>query len=189
MEEFLQTCGYIASYFGTILEGEILLITAVVTAKMGYMNIYGALTAVFAGAYTRDWMTFLLARKKGKEIIEKKPKLQAKLSKVNNWMIKNPELLLSVYRLLFGFATVIVLLAGTSNLSMKKFGILSAISCALWTMVYGSLAYFCADALLSNIEFVSQNKGYVIAGLSMIGLGYWFFVKRKELKLSLKNIK
>jgi len=83
MEELLQTCGYLASYLGTLIEGEILLLTTALSAKMGYMNFYGAMIFAFLGAYTRDWLTFLLARKSGNSIIEKKPALKAKLTKVS----------------------------------------------------------------------------------------------------------
>ncbi len=53
MEELFQTCGYIASFIGTFIEGEIFLTTSVVAAKMGYMKLYGALAAAWAGAYAR----------------------------------------------------------------------------------------------------------------------------------------
>jgi len=186
MEELLQSCGYLASYMGTLLEGEILLLASVVAAKMGYMNFIGALAALFAGAYTRDWATFLLARKSGRQIIEKKPKLKAKLSRVSQWMEKNPVLLLSTYRLLFGFVTVVVVLAGVSNIPMKKFGLLSAISNLIWVIVYGSLGYFCAEEMLANIEWVGGHKALIVSILAGAGLLYWFFIKRKEISFTSK---
>jgi len=182
MEELLQTCGYLASYLGTLIEGEILLLTTALSAKMGYMNFYGAMIFAFLGSYTRDWLTFLLARKSGKSIIEKKPALKAKLAKVSNIMDKNPTLILGTYRLMYGFVTIIVLMAGISGVSLKKFGILSAISNALWVTIIGGLGYFCAEAMIHQIDVLSENKGIVLGVLATIGLLYWFFVKRKEIK-------
>lgn len=178
----MQTCGYIVSYFGAILEGEILLLTAVISAKMGYMNFFGALVAVFAGAYTRDWMTFLLARKKGKEIIEKKPKIKAKIDTISSRVDKNPTLFLGINRLMYGFSTIIILMSGIGNISMRKFGILAAISSGLWVAIVGTLGYFCAEVMLQNIEWASANSKYIIGALVLIGLLYWFFTKRNQLK-------
>ena len=98
-------------------------------------------------------------------------------------MEKNPTLLLGGYRLIYGFVTIIVLLAGMSNVSMKKFGIMAAISNLLWVVVVGSLSYFCADLLMENIDWAKQNSGYIIGGLALIGILYWFFVKRKEMNM------
>ena len=182
MEELLQTCSYLASYLGTLIEGEILLLTTALSAKMGYMNFYIAMIFAFLGSYTRDWLTFLLARKSGNSIIEKKPALKEKLAKVSDIMGKNPTLILSTYRLMYGFVTIIVLMAGISGVSMRKFGILSAISNALWVTVIGGLGYFCAEAMIHQIDVLSENKGIVIGVLATIGLLYWFFVKRKEIK-------
>ena len=182
MEELMRTCGYIVSYFGAILEGEILLLTAVIATKMGYMNLFGALAAVFAGAYTRDWMTFLLARKKGKEIIEKKPKVKAKIKAISSRVDKNPTLFLSINRLMYGFSTIIILMSGMGNVSMQKFGILAAISSGLWVLIVGILGYFCADVMLQNIEWASTNSKYIIGILVVIGLSSWFFRKRNQLR-------
>lgn len=182
MEELLQTCGYLAAYIGTLIEGEILLLTTVLTAKMGYMNFYIAMVIAFLGAYTRDWLTFLLGRKSGQAIIEKKPALKKKLEKVSGLMDKHPTLILGTYRLMFGFVTIIVLMAGASGVSMKKFGILSAISNAIWIMVYGGIGYFCAETMIQQMTVLSDNSGWVIGILGAIGLLYWFFIKRKEIK-------
>ncbi len=182
MEELLQTCGYLAAYLGTLIEGELLLLTTALTAKMGYMNFYGAMGMAFLGAYTRDWLTFLLARKSGQAIIDKKPSLKKKLAKVSGLMEKNPTLILSTYRLLYGFVTIIVLMAGISGVSMKKFGILSAISNALWILIIGGLGYFCAEVMIENLALVGEYKEYIIGILGISGLLYWFFKKRKEIR-------
>lgn len=41
MNELFETCGYIASFLGTFIEGEILLLTSVMSSKLGYFNYFG----------------------------------------------------------------------------------------------------------------------------------------------------
>ena len=72
MESFFESCGYIASFLGTLLEGEIMLLTAVISSKMGYFGYFGAMIAAFFGAYIKDWIKFLIAKKKGRQLLEKK---------------------------------------------------------------------------------------------------------------------
>jgi len=38
MNELFETYGYVASFIGALLEGEILLLTTVISAKLGYFN-------------------------------------------------------------------------------------------------------------------------------------------------------
>ena len=154
-----------------------------IRVAIGHFNFFGAMVAAFAGAYARDWLTFIFAKKRGRRLIDKKPGLKAKLSKVNGWLQRYPNTILSSYRLIYGMGTVTLLMAGISGVSTRKFAILSAISCAVWIIVYGGLGYFCAEVMVQNIEWMSSHSGYVIAALALIGLLYWFFVKRKELKL------
>ena len=182
MEELLQNCGYVAAYIGTLIEGELLLLTIALAAKVGYMNFYGAMGMAFLGAYTRDWLTFLLARKSGRAIINKKPSLKNKLTKVNGLMEKNPTLILSTYRLIYGFTTLIVLMAGISGISMKKFALFSFISNTLWIVVIGGLGYFCGELMIENLEQAGNHQEYVIGFLGVVGLLYWFFHKRKIIR-------
>lgn len=180
MEEFLQTYGYVAAYIGTLIEGEVALLSTVISAKLGYMNLYMALFAAFLGAYSRDLLTFMLGRKSGKSIIEKRPSFQKKLEKVTSMMDKYPIRVLSFYRLLYGFVTVIVLMAGVSNISFKKFALLSAFSNAFWVSLLGGLGYLSAEAMISHLEVLSKYKGYILGGIVFIGLIYWLWGKQSS---------
>lgn len=180
MQSLFETCGYIATFLGTFMEGEILLLTAVLSAKMGYVNYFGAMVAAFLGAYIRDWTVFVLVKKQGKKLLAKKPKLQAKLDKASTWFEKRPLFFLSFYRLMYGFSTAILMLSGLKGVSYIRFGIHSAISTFLWVAIFGGLGFFCADLMLENLHFLSDHKLEVIAVLLVLGLAYWFFVKRPK---------
>ncbi len=181
MEGLLQACGYLAAYLGTLLGGELLLLTTIIATKAGYMNFFKAMVLAFFGAYSRDLLTFFIGRKSGQSIINKKPAMKKKLEKVNHLMEKNPTLILSTYRMMYGFVTIIILMAGISGISLRKFAFLSAISNLIWITIYGSFGYFCAELMIEQFNFLSQYSGYIIAILAVIGLSYWYFVKRKEI--------
>ncbi len=180
MEEFIQDCGYIASFVGAFLEGEFSYMTSVFAAKFGYLKLSWVVFFVFCGAYLRDVITFILVDRKGKKYIESKPKLKTKLDRANRWMEKYPLLILCTYRMMFGFVSIIIILAGISNISLKKFMLLSAISNGIWVLLFGMLAYHCSELLTQNMLWVNDHKLYVIGILALSALTYWFFVKRKR---------
>ena len=84
MEGSYDALDYFATFIGTFLEGEILLLTSILMWKIEQLNFFGCLTAAFAGAYTRDWVIFLIARNKGKKLLDNRPKLKSKLDRVNS---------------------------------------------------------------------------------------------------------
>lgn len=181
----LESCGYLATFVGVMMEGEVSLVSSVIGAKSGYYNFWIALFLAWLGAYVADWFKFLVARKKGVELLNKKPKLQAKLDKVAGWYDKNPELVLLVYKLFFGLTTLILIMSGLRKVSYLKFAIYSAISVGIWTSVLASFAFHCADALLNNIKWASANILPFLGILFTISFLIWFFIKRPYRKACL----
>ena len=178
MEQLFETCGYLATFIGTFIEGEILLLTSVISAKLGYFNYFGGLIAAFWGAFIKDSLKFIIVKKQGTKLLAKKPDLQSKIDNASSWFDKRPFFYLSFYRLMYGFSTVILMMSGLKNISYTRFAIHSAISIALWVTILGGFGFFCADVMLDNLNFISDHKLEVIGVLAVIGLAYWFFVKR-----------
>jgi len=181
LEGLYESCGYVASFLGTFLEGEILLLTSVISAKLGYFNFFGGLVAAFFGAFARDTIQFLLVKKQGKKLLAKKPKLQTKVDNASAWFNKNPFFYLTFYRLMYGFSTVIIMMSGLKeNISYPKFAFYSAIGIGLWITVLGGFGFFCADLMIEKLNFLSDHSLKIIAGLSFFGLAYWYFFKRPK---------
>lgn len=180
MGSISEVCGLIGSFFGTFIEGEFLLLTSIISAKMGEFNFFVGMFAAFLGAYTKDMIKFTIVKKKGRNLVEKKPKLKNKLDNASGWFEKRPFLYLSIYRLMYGFGTVILMLSGLKDISFRRFALHSAISVGLWILVIGGLGYFCAELMLEKLNLLSEYKYELIGALAVIGLAYWFFVKRPK---------
>jgi len=157
VEQLYKTCGYLASFLGTLLEGEILLLTSVVSSKLGYFNFYGGLIAAFLGAFSRDSILFLITKKQGRKLLVKKPKLQKRLDDASGWYDKSPLIYLTSYRLMYGFSTVIIMLSALKeNISYPKFAFHSAIGIGLWILVIGGLGYFYANIMIEKLNLLSD---------------------------------
>lgn len=186
MESLFESCGILATYLGTLLEGEIMLLTSVLSAKMGLFSYSWAMIAAFLGAYTQAWFKFLIAKKQGAKLLEKKPSLEAKLTKASSWFDKRPYVFLSVYRFMYGVGTIIILMSGLKNMSYLRFGIHAGVAILLWLALFGGFGYFCAEVMMNNIAFVSEYKWYIILTMIALGLALWFFKKRRDHNYCLK---
>lgn len=184
-ESFLESCGYLATFLGTLLEGELSLITSVVSAKAGFFNFYVAMIAAFFGAWIADWFKFIVGKKKGRELLHKKPKLEKRVNTYTEWFEKHPYLIISFYKFFLGFTTVFLIISGIKNISYTRFAIHSGISVALWVLVLGGLSYHCADLVISNLEWVSANLTTIILVLAGIAFASWLFIKRPYRKYCL----
>lgn len=178
LEGLYETCGYLASFLGTLIEGEMLLLTSVISAKLGYFNLYGGLIAAFLGAFLRDSVQFLLVKKQGQKLLNRKPKLQSKLDSASGWFNKNPLLYMTFYRFAYGFGSLIIMLSGLKNVSYAKFALHSAFGVGLWTLIIGCLGYYCADIMIEQLNFIKAHSLEVVSVLAAVGLLYWFFIKR-----------
>ena len=189
MNELFETCGYIASFLGTLIEGEVLLLTSVLSSQLGHFNYFGGMIAAFFGAFLKDSIKFMLVKKYGNKLLKSKPKLQSKLDSNSTWFEKRPFFYMTFYRLMYGFGTPILMLSGLKNIPYVRFAFHSAISVLIWVALIGGLGYFCAEILIKNLNFLKENSLEVIGVLAVAGLLYWFFFKRPNDKYCFKPIK
>ena len=181
MEQLYESCGYLASFLGTLIEGEVFLLTSVISAKLGYFNFWGGMIAAFIGAFLRDMIQFILIKQQGVKLLRNKPKLQKKLDDASSWFDKKPTFYLVIYRLIYGLGTPIIMLAGLKeNIDYKKFAFFSTIAIGIWITLVGGIGYFCAEVMIEQLNFISEHSTQVIAVLVVLGIAYWYFVKRPK---------
>lgn len=182
MTELFESCGLIATFIATLLEGEVFFTTAIVSAKLGTFSFTGALIAGFWGSYLQGWFKYFVAKKYGVKLLSKSAKLDKKIQKSAAWYDKNPVLYVILYKFLFGLTTVILVLSGLRDMGFVKFAVYSAISSLLWVAVFGVLGYYCADFVLDSFASVRDHKYKIIGGLSILGFIVWYWKHRQHLK-------
>ncbi len=178
LENILEGCGLVATFFGSMFEGEVSMITSAIGAKMGYYSIYLAILLGFAGAYIADVFKFFVSKSQGKKILAKRPGLQVKMDNMSQWFDKYPFIILTFYKLFFGTTTVIILLAGLKGVSNIRFAFHSAISVALWAILLGSFAYYNGESMLAKLEVIGMCKLQILTVISTAIFVYWLAMKR-----------
>lgn len=155
---------YLGIFGGIFLEGEMVMITSVIAAHNGYLNINLVIAIGILGTLVSDNFYFYLGRSKGKKWIEKKEKFKTHVETINRKIEKHSTLLFLSYRFLYGFRTITPLVLGSSNISQKKFILYSFISTLIWAVLFSALGYLFGETIESNLDKIKQYEKFIIGG-------------------------
>jgi membrane protein DedA with SNARE-associated domain len=161
---------YLAVYLGCFFEGETSLVTSAFAAHRGYLEIFIVMIVALAATQSWDWLWFTIGRKKGKLFIEKKPKLNQKVMKIDLLLEKNPVPVLLGYRFLFGFRTAVPLVIGMSSITKRRFLTFSIINTILWDILFSSVGYFFGAFLKANWKRIEDYEFEIMACILVTGI-------------------
>jgi membrane protein DedA with SNARE-associated domain len=133
---------YTGILIGIFLEGEMIMISSVIAAHHGYLNLWLVIILGIAGTYCSDCFYFFLGRKKGKEWLNKHQKFKNKVAIIDKKLQKSPVIIYIGYRFLYGFRTIAPLVIGASKTKTNIFILFSAVSTLIWASVYCSIGYY-----------------------------------------------
>ena len=170
---------YIGVLLGMFVEGEMIMISAVIAAHHGYLNLWMVIILGVLGTYGSDLFYFSLGRKKGRGWLKKNKKIEGKLSVVDEKIKKYPVLIFLIYRFLYGFRTIIPMVIGASKTRTPKFLIYSGVSTVIWATVYCTLGYLMGAFIKSQLGHIEHIEKYIIGILVLAGL---LIVTLKSLK-------
>jgi membrane protein DedA with SNARE-associated domain len=173
---------YSVVFLGCFFEGETSLITSAFAAHRGYLEIFIVMLIALAATQSWDWLWFTVGRKKGKQFIEKKPKLNEKVKKIHNLLEKKPIPFLLSYRFMFGFRTAGPLVIGMSSVSRQKFQTFSLINTILWDIIVSSFGYFFGAFLKANLRKIEDYEFEIMGCLLIAGAITGLFLRYMSIK-------
>jgi membrane protein DedA with SNARE-associated domain len=172
---------YSAVFLGCFFEGETSLITSAFAAHRGYLEILIVMLIALAATQSWDWIWFSIGRRSGKLFLEKKPKLNEKVKKIDSLLRKNPTPVLLGYRFLFGFRTAVPLVIGMSSVSKRKFLTFSLINTILWDILFSSVGYFFGAFLKANWKRIEDYEFEIMGCLLITGVLIGLLLRFKSL--------
>ncbi len=174
---------YLGIFAGIFFEGEMVMITSVIAAHHGHLNLWIVIAIGLTGTYCSDMFYFFLGRRKGKEWLNKKPRFKDKYAFIDHKLDKYPILIFLVYRFMYGFRTIAPLAIGASNTKTSKFLILSAISTLIWGATYGAVGYIFGEVLKSKFSHIEHIEKYVIGALLLLGVAIFVIFRLRKRKI------
>ena len=182
LQQLVADYGYISVLIGTFLEGETILIIAGFMAHRGYLDLPLVILAAFAGTLIGDQLYFYIGRFKGNAFLEKRPKWQPKVSRVQALMDKHQTLLILGFRFIYGVRTVTPFILGMSKISPLKYLFLNICGALLWAIVFGIAGYYFGFTLELLMGKIKKYEVIIIIGMIAVSILIWIRYKVKEKK-------
>lgn len=180
MAEWISSLGYFGAFLGAVLEGEVAFLTAIQATRLGYLDFYYVLTAVFLGAQVVDWSLYLAGRKGGQAAIDRRPKLQPRFHQMAIAVEERSTLLLLLYRFMYGFRIVLPTLFGVARIPVRRFALFSFISTLLWVVIIGNLGFFFSGTLLYGLSQLTTYWPALLAIAVLAGILTYYLQHRSS---------
>ncbi len=171
--ELIGTYGYLLLFFGTLLEGETVLIAAGFAAHRGLLDLPWVIFLAFLGGLAGDESYFFLGRLKGKLFLEKHPGWSSRAHKVETLLERYHTLVIVGFRFMYGLRTVTPFVIGLSAIPTKRFLVLNAIGGFVWACLVGLAGFLFGAVVETLFGDVRRYDHWIILGLLCAGLVGW----------------
>ncbi len=160
---------YAGILLGIFLEGEMIMISAVIAAHHGYLNLWLVVVLGVTGTYASDCFYFFLGRKRGRNWINKSRKRKKRAEWIDRKLVKYPVLIYLTYRFMYGFRAITPLVIGTGSTKTGTFILFSSISTIVWAASYCTLGYLFGEVIKSELGHIEHIEKYIILALLLAG--------------------
>ncbi len=128
VEALVQQYGYPIVLLGTLFEGQPVMLFGGFAAHRGYLDLVPwVILAGAVGNFLGFQAWFLVGRKFGQPLIDRRPQWAARTEKVQDWLGRFEAILIIAIRFMPGFDTVGTVAIGMARVSTQRFTLLNAL--------------------------------------------------------------
>lgn len=179
-EALLHKFGYLAVAIGTFLEGETILVMAGFFAERGHLDLPLVMIFAFAGAFVGHLCWFWLGRTQGVKLLERFPKLKKHFGKGIRLFERYGAPAIFITQWLYGLRVTCAVIIGISRISVVKFIVYEAITCAIWAVVISFAGFYFGRAVERLLGRAEHIEKWGLLALVVVGLGFWLWHQWKE---------
>jgi membrane protein DedA with SNARE-associated domain len=179
-DALLHNFGYLAVFLGTFLEGEAILVTAGFFASRGYLQPVLVGLIAFAGAYAGHLFWFWLGRRHGVKLLDRFPRMKKHFGKGVRVFERYGASAIIITQWLYGLRITAAVIIGMSRISVLKFVLYEALSCAAWAAAITAAGFYFGRAIEATLGRVENIEKYVLGGIAVIAIGMWAYHQWKE---------
>jgi len=175
MTDLLTHFGYLAIFVGTFFEGEIIMVLGGFAAHQGHLDLGLVVAAGFLGSCLGDQLWFVLGRRYGRALLERRPGLARRAAQVTRRLERNATLFILVFRFLYGLRIAGPIAIALAGVPLRRFAVLNALAAAVWAVAVGAAGFLfgaAAERLLGDIQTIEQRLvvAAVLAAFLAFGL-------------------
>lgn len=158
---------------GTLFEGETILVLAALAARRGYLSLDGVVLCALMGAVVGDQLAFHAGRWRGERILERWPRLNARIDRVRSPIERQRSWLVVVFRFSYGLRVILPLLWGMGSMSAWRFLALDLLAAALWVAVVAGLSWMLGGVVEVFLADLQRYETVAFAIVAGVGVSVW----------------
>jgi membrane protein DedA with SNARE-associated domain len=147
LESLIVRWGYVALLAGTFLEGETVLLIGGAMAHRGLLSLPLVMLCAFAASFLGDQMWFIVGRRWGPGVLERRPAWAGPAERVRRWLHRFGTAFVLAFRFIYGIRILTPVLLGASGYPASRFVPLNAIGAAVWAVVFSGLGWGVGEGL------------------------------------------
>lgn len=160
---------YAALFLGVFLEGEFVLLSAIIAAHHGYLNIWLVIITAIIATIGSDLFYFNIGKHKVSRFINN-GKWSTKINGVKKRFEKHRTQTLLGYRFVYGLRIITPIFLGTQNITVKEFLKFSLLGTLIWATIITGLGIFFGELIIRYLNDLEKVEFYIIGALLIIAL-------------------
>jgi membrane protein DedA with SNARE-associated domain len=183
LEPTLDHYGYLAVVglvfvedFGIPVPGETVLILAAVYAGDGRLNIWLVILLGFLGAILGDNVGFAIGHYGGRRLAERYGRYvfltPERLDRATAFFDHHGAKIIVVARFIEGLRQANGIIAGSTHMRWRRFGVYNSIGAALWVAVWASVGYFSGSHITSVYNAFTRYDRYLAIAVGLVVIAY-----------------
>lgn len=161
--------GYAATFIGSLLEGETMLILSGLAAHRGYLDFTLVVFVGAVGGALGDLCFFMLGRHYRERLVQRFPKLAPGIARVRKMIERYPNGTIFSVRFLYGLRAVGPIAIGSTQISLARFITMNAVGALVWSVCWASAGYVLGHSAERLLGELSRYEGTVAAGVLVLG--------------------
>jgi membrane protein DedA with SNARE-associated domain len=175
----IERYGYLATFVGTLIEGESLLILSGLAAHRGYLSLPLVIAVGAVGGALGDMAFFLIGRHYGARLLARFPRYAPAAGRVHAMIERHSAITILVVRFLYGLRTAGPAIIGSTRMPFLEFALLNAVGALGWSACWAGAGYVLGKAAervfgdLARIERELFGAAIVIVILGVVAYHVW----------------
>jgi membrane protein DedA with SNARE-associated domain len=179
----IERYGYFATFAGTLIEGESLLILSGLAAHRGYLSFPLVALVGAVGGALGDMAFFLLGRYFGGDLLARFPRFAPAAGRVHGMIERHPVATILAVRFMYGLRTAGPAVIGTTKISFAVFAVVNAVGAIAWSACWAGAGFVlgkAAEHILGDLAKVERELfGAAIVAIVLAIVAWHVWARRR----------
>lgn len=170
---WIEEYGYWGVFFGSVLEGETILIVAGYSVSRGYLDFLPTVLLATAGGMTGDLLYYVLGRRHGAALIRGFPVLRRIRARAVLFLRRWGRATAFATRFAYGLRIILPMLMGASRFRLPAFLLFNLFGAVSFAALYTSLGFLFGEVIEEILGRVRPYERWIILSLLLTGVAVW----------------